>query len=372
MQNYDIVSADSHINEPPDLFMNVPKALKELAPKVVSYEKGDAWIMAPGAEPRFVSTSAVAGRKKEEYLKEPVTYANMCKGSFDPAARLKDMDIDHLDADVMYPGIMRYLERCANDEIRLACAHAYNEWMADFCKFNPARLAGIGVVPMLDDNGGKNAVEAIKFAAKKGIRSVFLSQRDGGVPLNHPSTEPFWTAAEELNMPVSIHIHTTPFLRGLKPEQLALMGTKEMGITTVTLCMSEHVGLMMFGGVFMRHPKLKIVFAEGGIGWVPAFLERADHVFRVHKPYLGSTITELPSETWRKQCYATFQEDVAGIRLRDMMGVETLMWASDYPHTDTTWPDSKKIIDKTFAGVPANEKHKMISENAARLYGFKS
>ena len=86
---------------------------------------------------------------------------------------------------------------------------------------------------------------------------------------------------------------------------------------------------------------------------------------------LAVTITELPSVTFRKQCYATFQEDVAGIRLRDMMGVETLMWASDYPHTDTTWPDSKKIIDRTFTGVPADEKHKMISENAARLYGFK-
>jgi len=371
MQNYTIVSADSHINEPPDLFKNVPKALQELAPKVVSYPKGDAWIMAPGAEPRFVSTSAVAGRKKEEYLKEPVTYANMCKGSFDPAARLKDMDIDHLDADVMYPGIMRYLERCANDDVRLACAHTYNEWMADFCKFNPKRLAGIGVVPMLDDNGGKNAVEALRHAKKAGLGTVFLSQRDGGLPLNDPSAEPFWAAAEELEMPISIHIHTNPMVRGLSPERMALPGTKEMGITTVTMCMSEHLGLMIFGGVFMRHPKLKVVFAEGGIGWVPSFLERADHVFHVHRPYLGSKVTELPSETWRKQCYATFQWDRAGIRLRDLLGVETLMWASDYPHTDTTWPDSKKVIDETFAGVPAAEKHKMISENAARLYGFK-
>ncbi|MEK7215723.1 MAG: hypothetical protein AAB289_09045, partial [Chloroflexota bacterium] len=169
MQSYTIVSADSHINEPPELFRDIPKSLRDLAPKVVSLEKGDAWVMAPGAEPRLVSTSAVAGRKKEEYLATPVTYANMCKGSYDPAARLKDMDIDHLDADVMYPGIMRYLERCANDDVRLACANAYNEWMAGFCKFNPSRLVVIGVVPMLDDKGGKSAVEAMRYSRKLGL-----------------------------------------------------------------------------------------------------------------------------------------------------------------------------------------------------------
>lgn len=369
---YSIVSADSHINEPPDLFKNLPKSMQEIAPKVVSLEKGDAWIMAPGAEPRFVSSSAVAGRKKEEYLSTPVTYANMCKGSFDPAERLKDMDTDHVDADVMYPGIMRYVERCATIEVRLACAMAYNEWMADFCKFNPQRLAGIGVLPTLDDNDGKAAVEALLHANKIGLRTAFLSQKNGGTPLNHPAADPLWAVAEEIGMPISIHIHTNPFLRGLSPEILALPGTKEMGRSTVTMCMAEHLSLLFFGGVFMRHPKLKIVFAEGGIGWIPSLLERMDHVFHVHRPYMGSPITELPSETFQKHCYATFQNDRAGIRLRDTMGVDNLMWASDYPHTDTTWPDSKKVIDDTFAGVPEAEKRKMVCDNAAKLYGFTS
>ncbi len=370
MQSYSIISADSHLNEPPNLFNDIPRALRDIAPKVVRLEKGDAWVMKPGAAPRLVSTSAVAGRKKEEYLATPVTYDNMCKGSFDPGARLKDMDIDHIDADVMYPGIMRYLERCENAEVRLACSQAYNEWIADFCKFNPKRLAGVGVLPILDDDDGKSAVVALKHAQKIGLHTVFLSQKDAGTPLHHPRAEAFWTAAEESGMPISVHIHTNPFMREMKPETLEIPGSKELGPSTVTMCMAEHLALMIFGGVFQRHPKLRVVLAEGGIGWIPALLERMDLVFKVHKSYMGSPIKELPSETFCRQCYATFQEDRAGIRLRDMLGVDNLMWASDYPHTDTTWPDSKKVIDATFEGVPEAEKRKMVCDNAAKMYGF--
>src|SRR5262249_4460420 len=140
-------------------------------------------------------TSAVAGRKKEEYMSKPVTYAEMRKGSFLPGPRLEDMDIDHIDADVMYPGIMRYAERCANTDVRIACCQAYNEWMADFCKYNPKRLAGIGVLPMLEDRGGEAAVEALKKAKEIGIRSVFLSQKDGGMPVHHPDADKVWKTA---------------------------------------------------------------------------------------------------------------------------------------------------------------------------------
>jgi len=370
MQNYQIISADSHINEPPDLFTHVPNALKDLVPKVISTPKGDAWVMGPGAEPRLISTSAVAGRKKEEYLSKPVTYAEMRKGSFLPQPRLEDMDIDHLDGDVMYPGIMRYLERCVNSDVRAACAHAYNEWMADFCKYNPSRLVGVGVLPLLDDDDGKAAIKALHDAAKMGLRTAFLSQRDGGMPVHHPDADKFWAAAADVGIPISLHIHTNPFVRGASKEFMALPGSKEMSTTMVLVSMAEHLSLMVFGGVFMRHPKLKVVLAEGGIGWIPAILERMDHVFHIHRPYQGSPITELPSVTFKKQCYATFQIDVAGIRLRDMIGVDNLMWASDYPHTDTTWPESKKTIDDAFTGIPAADKHKMVCENAARLYGF--
>jgi predicted TIM-barrel fold metal-dependent hydrolase len=214
-------------------------------------------------------------------------------------------------------------------------------------------------------------VAALKHAREIGLRSVFLNQKDGGVPLHHPDAEPFWTLAEDYAMPISVHIHTNPFVRGMNPEYQKIPGTKELMPVTVTMAMAEHLSNLMFGGVFMRHPKLKVVLAEGGIGWIPAILERMDHVFKVHRPYMGSPIKELPSETYQKNCFATFGEDRAGLRLRDMMGVHTIMWASDYPHTDTTFPESKQTIDRMFEGISVSDKHKIVSENAARLYGFK-
>lgn len=280
------------------------------------------------------------------------------------------MDIDHVDADVMYPGIMRYVERFANGEVREACGQAYNEWAADFCRHNPSRLVAVGVLPLLDDDNGQASIRSLHAAQKLGLKTVFLPQKNAGIPLHHPQAEPFWTVAEESGMPISVHIHTNPFMRVMPPEYLKIPGSRELMPTTATLCMAEHLTLLIFGGVFMRHPKLRVVLAEGGIGWIPSVLERMDHVFKVHRPYMGSPITELPSETFKRQCYATFQDDRAGIRLRDMMGVDGLMWASDYPHTDTTWPESKQVIDKTFEGVPEAEKRKMVCDNAVRLYGF--
>lgn len=370
MPTYNIVSADSHLNEPPDLFKEVPQSLRQLVPQLISTEKGDAWVLAPGTDPRLVGTSAVAGRKKTEYLSKPVTYDTMRRGSFEPEPRLEDMDIDHIDGDVLYPGIMRYMERFASGEVRLACTQTYNEWLAGFCKYKPSRLVGVGVLPLLDDEDGAAAVRTLHAARKLGLKTVFLPQKNGGMPLHHPDADKLWAVASEYEMPVSIHIQTNPFMRALPKDALKIPGTRELMPVTSLVAMSEHLTLLVFGGVFMRHPKLKIVLAEGGIGWIPSVLERMDHVFHVHTPYMGSPIKELPSETFKRHCFATFQEDRAGIRLRDMMGVDNLMWASDYPHTDTTWPESKQVIDKTFAGVPELEKRKMVCDNAVRLYGF--
>lgn len=365
-----IISADSHVNEPPDLFKNVPVAVRDIVPQLVSLEKGDAWILAPGTEPRMVATSAVAGRKKEEYLAKPISYANMRPGGFKPAPRVEDMDIDHIDAEVLYPGIMRYQERLANSAARAACCRAYNEWITDFDRYDSRRLAGVGVVPLLDDDNGNEAVKALHEARKIGLKTAFLPQKNGGMPLQHPEADKFWAAATELDMPVSIHIHTNPFARGTPPEYANLPGHKEMALTTAPIAMAEHLALLVFGGVFKRHPKLKVVLAECGIGWIPPVLERMDSIFKVHRHYLKTDITELPSDTFKSHCYATFQEDVSGVTLRHMLGVDNIMWASDYPHTDTTWPESRPTIDRMFANVDATERHKMVCDNAARLYGF--
>jgi uncharacterized protein len=373
MTNYNVVSADSHINEPRDVWKDFPASMRDLAPKLVSTEKGDGWVMGPGAEIRLIGPSGVAGRKREEYMSKPVTYDTMRPGSYEPGARLKDMDIDHVDAEVIYPGVMRSLDRGANPEARLVIAKMYNEWLADFCKHAPTRLVGVAVVPAVDDNDGKNTVEALRHAAKLGLRSVYPIQKEGGQPLHHPNAAGFWAAAEELNMPVSIHasMARNPFFRNMTPEYQKLVGSRETLVGLTPMGMAENLSVMIFGGIFKRHPKLKVVLVEGGAGWIPWVLERLDHTFKVHRPYMGSPITEQPSETFARQIYTTFGEDMSGVRLRDMMGgADNLMWASDYPHSDTSWPLSVEQIDRLCEGVPANEKRKMVCDNAARLYGL--
>src|SRR5688572_6174973 len=164
MCQYKTISADSHINEPPDMFERMPDNLKDVRPKLVSVERGDAWVMAPGLPPRLVSTSAVAGKKFEEYMKEPVTYANMRPGSFDPKARIEDMEIDGVEAEILFPGIMRDVGKVV-PEARLEACKAYNDWMAEFCSHDPDRLLGLAVLAVED---GEGAVEELKRVRKLG------------------------------------------------------------------------------------------------------------------------------------------------------------------------------------------------------------
>jgi Amidohydrolase len=170
----EIVSADSHINEPPDLWTKAaPAGLADRVPRVVEIPQGDAWIVAPGAAVRPVGTSAVAGTKPEDYMKEPVTYKKMRPGSFDPAARLEDMTIDSVQAEVLYPGIARGLGRFADAESRLFCAQVYNDWIAEFQRAEPSRLVGLAVLPPLDD--GDNAVRELERAHSLGLKGALLS-----------------------------------------------------------------------------------------------------------------------------------------------------------------------------------------------------
>lgn len=373
MTTYNVISADSHVNEPVDLWEDFPKAtLGDIGPKIVTTDKGDGWQMGPNAEVRLIGPSAVAGRKREEYMSKPVTYENMRPGSFQPGPRLKDQDIDGVDAEVLYPGVMRSLDRGANAAARLATAEIYNEWMADFCKYDPKRLIGVGVVPSIDDEDGKNIVKATRHAHKLGLPTVYPVQKDGGQPINHPNAEGFFRTCEELGMPISIHasMGRNPYFRNMTPEYQKLTGSREMIVGLTPMGMAENIALLIFSGVLMRYPKLKIVLVEGGVGWIPWVLERLDHTFHVHRPYMGSKITELPSETFAKHFYATFGEESSGIRLRDMLGTDNLMWASDYPHSDTSWPKSREQIERLTAGLPAAEKRKLICDTAAKLYGL--
>jgi predicted TIM-barrel fold metal-dependent hydrolase len=207
-------------------------------------------------------------------------------------------------------------------------------------------------------------VAELERARRLGLRGALIwSSAPDDRPYSDPSYEPFWDAAEAAGTPLSLHLGT-----GATP----LAGTA--GMLAVAYMFTHHaaqrsLAQMIFGGVFERHPELRAVSVENDVGWIPHWLERIDHAgekFRAFHPHL----TLRPSEYFRRQVAATFQEDRIGIRLRDTLGSGALLWASDYPHTDSTWPHSRAVVARDFADVPGDELRAIVHDNAARLYGF--
>jgi predicted TIM-barrel fold metal-dependent hydrolase len=368
---YTLVSSDSHINEPPDLWTKAAPASKsELVPKVVSLASGDdAWILGPDAGPRMLATSAAAGTKPEDYMKEPVTYREMRPGSFDPHARLEDMDIDSIDAEVLYPGIGRALHSFHDADTRLFCAQVYNDWIAEFQAADPARFVGLAVLPPIDD--GDHARQELERVADLGIKGAMLTRREGGRPLSHPAGEDLWSLAEERRIPISLHVGSGVNTLA-DPSDAKLPGVKEAFLSITPMGIAEHMAVLIFGGVLERHPGLRIVIAESGIGWMPGFFSRMESVYDRHRHYLHSQTSRRPTEVFQQQFYATFQEDVPGLRLRDILGMGSLMWASDYPHTDTTWPESVATVKRDFVDVGAEDKERILWQNCVDLYHFPS
>ena len=394
MATFPLISADSHINEAPDLWeRRLPARLRERGPRLVRTDDGrDLWVTEGiGPTPLMWATNAAGQRREGEAFDDhamTITREEMIRGSYDPAARLADMDTDGLEAEVLYPGPLGGLgggggiAAIPDDELRLASIRAYNDWLAEFCAAAPERLVGLALIRIEDPD---SAVAELERAAGLGLRGAVVNampDTTGAEPIFSLSYEPVWSAAEEAGIPLSLHIG---HCRSLAPLAAASSsgpssgnplsstgsstGLAEMFFTMVCLDMAEPVSLLIFSGVLERHPGLQFVIAESGIGWIPFVLERMDYTFNRHRLWMKSGITELPSEQFRRSFHATFQQDdETGLLARHISGVETLMWASDYPHTDSTWPYSKKVADGLFAGIPDDERARICTGNARRLY----
>jgi uncharacterized protein len=363
---YELVSADGHINELPDLWTkDVPEHMADLVPRVVSSEDaGDTWILAPKLPPRKMGSSA-ASRDSSGAYKPTATYKDMRPGSFDPKARIEDMELDGVGAEVLYPGQGRALDTFANEEVRAYCARRYNDWMAEFQAADPKRLVGLAILPPLDD--GDTAREELIRAADLGLRGAFLSVAIDGPPLSEPAFEGFWATAAERGIPISFHIGNSRQHWVLSQGDLG-PGEREAMMSMVPMSVGEHLAVLTFSGILDRHPELRIVLAECGVGWVPYFLQRMDSVFHKHGHAISTSRDRLPSEVFRDQAFVTFQEDEVGLRLRDILGERSMMWASDYPHSETTWPNSQDVVKREFENIAPDTRSRILADNCVELY----
>jgi predicted TIM-barrel fold metal-dependent hydrolase len=377
--DYPIVDADAHVNEPPELWQEaVPAKWKERAPKLVHTEKGDLWHFDGGKHTWPVGLTATAGQSYFQFAPMGQTYETMRPGSFDTRARLADMDADGIYAQVLYPSVTLTGARIYSDEreLQLACVRAYNEWIRAFCKGSGGRLVSQAIVPT---TGIDDALAELERAMKDGHRGAVLSSFPNGSLVPKALDEPFWARAQEARFPIAVHIGS--FLRqppggSAKAREkawspsLAFVAraawTKAGGQTLDVACD------LLFSGIFQRFPDLRIVLVEANIGWIPTLLEQSDDMFRRYRWWTGAykEMSQLPSQIFHRNFYATFMVDRSGVELRHRMNGEHLMWSTDYPHSGTDWPNSALTIERVFQGVPRSEVRRMLRDNCVALYGL--
>ncbi len=360
-----VLSADSHVVEPLTLWTERCDArFRDRVPRLVREVDGRRgnFVVCEDALPIPLEAFCSAGLSPEE-LAEAFAAGSPAvrRGGFDPAARLADMAADGIAAEVLYPSVALQAFRVRDAALQRACFRVYNDWLAELCAAAPERLVGVALISLLDVAEG---VRELERARALGLRGAMVwAAPPLGDSYARPEYEPFWAAAEAAAMPVSLHLGTT--------QELAAPGESIAVAFILTIQpVQRALAQLVLGGVLERHPGLRLVSVENEIGWLPHFLARLDHAAARYRRVAGLTLTEPPSAYVRRQVRATFQEDRIGVEARHRIGVEILMWASDYPHSDSTWPRSQEVIARDLGDVPADERRQILAGNVARLYGI--
>jgi predicted TIM-barrel fold metal-dependent hydrolase len=369
MSAYTLISSDSHIIEPADLWQTrIDRRFKDRAPQLVREGAFDQWY-ADGVKFGNIGTNQQAGLRFEapEKLTAGGSMETAPLGGFDPHAHVKDMDLDSVAGGVLYPSQGLTIYRVPDGELLSAIFRAYNDWLADFCKPYPHRLKGIA---MLNVDDPRDAAGELQRAAKLGLAGAMIPLRPLEQRYDQPMYEPLWAAAHELDMPLSLHVGTYRWRPGTDPNNVA----QDIVEFTNRDCDPRNaVAAMIYSGVFERYPKLRVGVVEFEVAWAPYFIARLDNVYSERA--VGRKLPRfkdgmLPSDFFRRNVFISFQEDDIGIQLRSSIGVENLMWGSDYPHAESTFPKSRQIVERLLKDVPERERAMIAGENAARLYHF--
>jgi predicted TIM-barrel fold metal-dependent hydrolase len=372
-----LLDADSHVSEPLNLWQErLPAKYRDIAPHMETEYQGSPgawWFIERDRQPHNVILGFGGNKSLDELrqLLNSFSYAGAHRGGWDPAQRLKDMDQDGVAGDVLYTTLAFRMFWIRDAGFQRACFQVYNDWLAEFCAYSPKRLKGLALISLYDP---KQAAEDLAYCAKKGLAGALVwASPPEELPFYAEDYDPFWAAAQELSMPLSLHEFAgwqwVDWDSNAKKRAIATgINSHEVEKTFSTLILS---------GVLERFPRLNVVSAELNCGWLPYFLHRLDERFetrgaRVHGSAFPTRLTLKPSEYFRRQLYATCIDDSFGIGHRREIGVDNLLWSSDFPHSATFWPHSRDKIAKDFQGVDANDRQKILWQNTAKLYGFET
>ena len=362
-----LVSADSHWIEAPGWWKGrIPREFEKLAPQLgKDQDGGDAWLFGDVVAPIGIYCAAgQSGSWKWTGMK----FDQVDPGFYSGPDRLKDMDVDGVDAEVVFPTgrTLFHFTSHENDAFHLAGIRAYNDAMLEFCSADPNHLVGLAALPR---TSVEDAVAEMRRCIKAGHRGVVILGYPSNHDQPHPDDEPVWAEAAALGIPV--HIHVRLAAKSTKPKPKGKQGGDLTGLSTVGLVdMPTHIGDLIFSGVFDRHPTLQFVAAEAGAGWVPYLLEQMDDRWWRNRQWSDVKLQNPPSFYFRRNWMTTFMTDGYAVRNRHAIGVENMMWTSDFPHHGCEWPLSWKVIDTEFRDVANEERQQILAGNAARLYGL--
>ena len=356
LADFAFVSADSHVNEPPELFATrMPKALRERAPRV-EVVNGVPCLVVEGMRPRKLPAGRIA------LSGEDLERAHA--GGWDPKLRIRDQDRDGVAAEVVFPTLSLQSSFSTPDPaLQIALARAYNDWVAEVFAPHPDRFAAAAIIPML---GVEAACEEAKRVHALGLRTLFLPARVESRPYNRPDYDRFWGLASELGLPLTFHAGS-----GHEPRIESGPGGAVINYLLGAQIDGPHVLLhLAAGGVLDRFPRLRIVAVETGASWLAWVMTQMDEIYEKHHMWASPKLSLRPSDFVRRQCHVTFQNDPVGVANRVFTGTEPLLWGSDYPHHEGTWPHSHQVAERQLEGVPDAEKRMILGGTAARIFGF--
>jgi predicted TIM-barrel fold metal-dependent hydrolase len=369
---YTVISVDDHLVEPPGMFEGrLAARFAAQAPHVITTDEGyEAWEY-DGKLYRQVGLNAVAGRPKEEWLLQSTTFGEIRKGCYDVHERIKDMDIDGVWASVNFPSQITgfcgsVFARTKDAELGLAVTKAWNDWMfEEWYGAYPERVVPMGITWLTDPEIG--AAE-IRRNAARGFTAVTLPEQPHKLGL--PSIfsgywDPILRACEETDTVVCLHVGSTGLMAMPEDSPMLELGATLFGALSLATCAE-----WLWSGVTLRFPKLKVALSEGGIGWVPMLLDRLEYMFAQsgHDDGAWPSSTITPTESLLETFYFCTIDDPSIWPIRDRIGVDHIMIESDYPHADSTWPDTQAFVERRLGNLPVEDIRKLTHLNAAKLF----
>jgi predicted TIM-barrel fold metal-dependent hydrolase len=360
------ISADSHVLEPPDCYERfIEPRFRELAPRVVRREGHPDAFAIPGmpglvALANLVSAGMTASERRARSAS--LRFEETRPSAWDARQRAADQARDGVAAEVLYPSVG--LALCDHPDLayRAACMQAYNRWLESYCGQAAGRVFGLGMCAVASVD---HALREFEAAKTMGMVGILMPGSPGHADYDHADYDALWECAASLGLPLCFHVFGSRDRGRPRP----VRGHRLNAWAATLRAVQDVAGMLVLAGVFERHPKLNVVCAEADAGWMPHYMQRLDHAAHRHADDgILPGLAKLPSEYLRSNVWLTFQDDAVAFATRGLMNPLRLLWANDFPHSDSTWPNSQALVRQHAAGVPPGELRAILRDNARGLF----